>query len=59
MISIVQSGGTGAYDKRSIVVCNSHDEKPTAGIAHGSMAEEVDTGDIYLFDEEAKSWIKI
>jgi hypothetical protein len=37
--------------------CTSQDTKPTSGIVTGSKMTEVDTGDVYLFDEEAGgSW---
>lgn len=35
----------------------STDDKPTAGIATGSDFTEVDTGDVYFFDEES-DWVK-
>ena len=37
----------------------STDSKPTAGLISGSKFTEVDTGDIYLFDEEGKTWAKV
>lgn len=45
--------------------CSSNDDKPIAigmrgelvPIAQGSTFEESDTGDIYMFDEDSKSWI--
>lgn len=47
-------------DKNLIeIACKSTDSKPTAGIVTGSLALEVDTGDIYAFDEAATSWTKI
>jgi hypothetical protein len=37
--------------------CTSQDTKPTSGIITGSKMTEVDTGDVYLFDEEdGGSW---
>lgn len=35
----------------------STDEKPTIGIATGSSFFEVDTGDVYFFDEDSGTWI--
>lgn len=35
----------------------STDDKPTK-YATGSLFLEVDTGDVYFFDEESKDWIK-
>ena len=38
--------------------CLSTDEKPT-GCATGSLCLEVDTGDVYAYDEEGEEWNKI
>lgn len=35
------------------------DDKPTSGIATGSEFLEVDTGDVYAFDEVGGTWSKI
>lgn len=40
------------------IACNSGDTKPTEGLANGSTCIEVDTGDIYLWDEEGEEWVK-
>ena len=37
----------------------STDSKPTTGLISGSKFTEVDTGDIYLFDEDGKTWAKV
>jgi len=37
--------------------CNSSDEKPTS-VGNGSVLIETDTGDMYIFDEDAESWGK-
>ena len=38
----------------------STDTKPTgADIATGSTFVEVDTGDVYFFDEESNTWLKV
>ena len=39
------------------IACKSTDTKPTANIVSGSLALEVNTGDIYAFDGE--NWNKI
>lgn len=39
--------------------CLSSDSKPTANICTGSIALEVDTGDVYAFDEVGGEWDKI
>lgn len=38
------------------LACLSTDTKPTAGIVTGSLALEVDTGDVYAFDEVGTQW---
>lgn len=34
----------------------SSDTKPTEGVPNGSSFLEMDTGDVYLFDEENTLW---
>ena len=41
------------------LACLSTDTKPTANIATGSLALEVNTGDVYAFDEAGSEWDKI
>ncbi len=41
------------------ISCLSTDPKPVNSIATGSIAIEVDTGDVYFFDEVAGAWNKI
>lgn len=36
----------------------SSDTKPTAEVVTGSMFVEVDTGKIYLFNEDAGEWVE-
>lgn len=36
--------------------CHSTDTKPMDRIATGSNIIEVDTGDVYFFDEETSAW---
>lgn len=38
--------------------CNSDDTKPATGHATGSKMTEVDTGDVYYFDEKDNDWVK-
>ena len=39
--------------------CLSTDTKPTANICTGILALEVDTGDVYAFDEVSGEWAQI
>ena len=42
------------------IACLSTDTKPTGGMVTGSLAMEVDTGDIYAYDETSTgTWTKI
>ena len=42
------------------IACLHDDTKPTAGIVTGSLALEVDTGDVYAFAEgDSPAWGKI
>ncbi len=49
-----------AHSKNLVeIACLSTDTKPTENIVTGSLALEVDTGDIYAFDEAGTQWTKI
>lgn len=44
------------------IACVSTDTKPVSGLVTGSLALEVDTGDVYAYNEDAASgseWGKI
>ena len=41
------------------IACLSTDTKPTEGIVTGSLALEVDTGDVYAYDEVGETWNSI
>lgn len=42
------------------IACLSDDDKPSySGLATGSLALEVDTGDWYAYDEAGAEWDKI
>ena len=38
--------------------CLSTDTKPTDGIANGSVMVEVNTGDVYFYNESGEAWVK-
>ena len=38
--------------------CLSTDNKPTTGIANGSLCFEMNTGKKYMFDEESGEWVE-
>lgn len=48
-------------EKRYVeIACLSTDSKPTGGMVTGSLALEVDTGDVYAYDETSSgTWGKI
>lgn len=41
------------------IACNSTDDKPTTGVATGSLCLEVDTGKMYAFSEKTSTWTEI
>ena len=41
------------------LACLSTDTKPTADVCTGSLALEVDTGDVYAYDEHGAEWDKV
>ena len=38
------------------LACVAADTKPTDGIATGSICVEVDTGNVFMYDEESSAW---
>lgn len=42
------------YDYRGL----SSDEKPTKGVGNGSVFYEMDTQEVYMFDQATSTWIK-
>lgn len=57
--TIKNVGGASSTDYLIEIACKSTDTKPTENIVTGSLALEVDTGDIYAFDEAGTQWTKI
>lgn len=49
----------GAQKISANLVCDSDDVKPVIGYATGTTMLEVDTGDVYMFSEDDKTWYKI
>lgn len=39
------------------ISCDSDDNKPT-GVANGSIANETDTGAVFLYDEDSGEWVE-
>lgn len=54
-------GVAGANGTKNLIeiACLHDDTKPTTNIVTGSLALEVDTGDIYAYDESTTAWNKI
>ena len=50
------ASGNKQYEIVHDVRCLSTDTKPTTGISNGSTLLEIDTGDVYIFDGEGKTW---
>lgn len=36
----------------------SSDTKPSSGVPNASIFYEIDTGDLYMFDEDSQTWIE-
>ena len=48
---------TAVVGKNKVKIeCLSTDSKPTTGIANGSVLIEMDTSNIYFFDEANATW---
>lgn len=58
MFSITKSIYIGEEKSLVEAVSLSTDTKPTDGIANGSACVEMDTGKIYLFDEDGGAWVE-
>ena len=50
--------GEPEYGNRITFAVNSADEKPSGELTNGSVCIEVDTGKIFLWDEEQGDWIE-
>ena len=48
--------GQDVYDVEAYGL--STDEKPMGGIANGSLFVEMDTGAMFFYDGESKSWLR-
>jgi hypothetical protein len=62
MITSLKQYSVGENGVHIEVVGLSSDEKPTTmgsrTVANGSAFLEMDTGDLYLYDEDGSEWIK-
>lgn len=59
MIRKIVENQFDSQNKYVELACLSSDTKPTGGMVTGSLALEVDTGDIYAYDEIGAAWGKI
>lgn len=57
MITPAGSADTTMYSQRLRGL--STDTKPTEGVPNGSSFLEMDTGDVYMFDEQNHEWRKL
>ena len=48
---------TSSYNETKEIYCLSTDTKPT-GVPNGSICVEMDTGKLYLYDEDGTQWIE-
>lgn len=55
MVTATSNAGSGIWDLRG----KSTDTKPTDGIPNGSSFFEMDTSDVYMFDGDTETWLRI
>ncbi len=59
MVTINEGSQPKKYGKQIVeIYCLSTDSKPTTGIANGSWLIEINTGDVYIFNEAGTAWVK-
>lgn len=51
--------GTSPKFYREYSGLSTDSTKPTSDVANGSLFLEMDTGDVYAYDEEGETWLKI
>lgn len=56
MITVGRIGNQSSDDRTSMLYLKSTDTKPL-DVENASSIYEIDTGIVYMFDEETKQWI--
>ena len=56
MITVGRIGNQSSDDRTSMLYLKSTDTKPL-DVENASSIYEIDTGNVYMFDEETKQWI--
>lgn len=56
MVSYNMARVTGIAKRYIEGQCLSTDQKPTKNISNGSILVEMDTGKVFMFDEEHSAW---
>lgn len=61
MISVTENGGHTAHNLKGFTVDSEDDIEnlPIEGLAMGSYAFVIETGDVYMFSPKKRDWIKI
>ena len=59
MFSTLKAHYAGNEKSYIEAACLSTDDKPTDGIANGSIILEMDTKKVYMFDEAGDTWREI
>lgn len=57
MVTITRTGGQ-TEDRGAELKGLSTDKKPIQDIPNGSSFYEIDTGNVFMFDEQNKQWIE-
>jgi len=56
MITVGRIGSQSSNDRTTMLYLKSTDTKPL-DVENASSIYEMDTGNVYMFDEETKQWI--
>lgn len=57
-IKVIGLNANGVANVLKEIFGTSDETKPTNGVTMGSTFTEVDTGDVYLFNETSGEWVK-
>ena len=59
MFSTLKAHYAGNEKSYIEAACLSTDDKPTDGIANGSVCLEMNTGKVFVFNEAGNAWVEL
>ena len=59
MFSTLKAHYAGNEKSYIEAACLSTDDKPTDGIANGSVCLEMNTGKVFVFNEAGSAWVEL